>query len=502
MKVGIKSKVFINSFLSCLLLTILLACVSYIYWNSLYFQRKASLVNIIETVVSTTEYFVNLDKSKVLTRQEAQDRVKEYINNIRYNKQEYIFITNTQSYLVLHPVKPDLSGKDMSKFTDPEGLKLFIEFSNIAKLHGKGFLEYMWPRAGSDKPVKKLSYIYYLPEWDWIVGTGVYIDDLQILMFDFMKILLSICSITFVVFIIFGIFFANSIIKSLESICRMLTQTSTSLITKSGELKKSSQNVKEFSKEQEVSTQSTASAISEISSMIGRTFELTNNSKSLANSIAAKTSHSENSMKDLTNSMKGIQEASKMLNEIGAIINEIELKSRIINEIVSKTELLSLNASIEAARAGEHGKGFAVVAEEVGNLAHMSGKSSGEIQTLLQKSREEIQRILVQTIEKVETGQKRTTIVTDSFNDIVNGIKEINLQMGHISDATKEQEIGVKQIANDMGILDQLAFKNAKESDNSLNETEEIIKLSQHLDDLVINTEVIIYGVRKNKNAK
>ena len=73
--------------------------------------------------------------------------------------------------------------------------------------------------------------------------------------------------------------------------------------------------------------------------------------------------------------------------------------------------------------------------------------------------------------------------------------------MGQISDATREQEIGVKQIANAMGLLDQLAYKNTDESENSLKATEEISNASQHLTDIVDKTENVIYGEKKKKIA-
>ena len=202
-------------------------------------------------------------------------------------------------------------------------------------------------------------------------------------------------------------------------------------------------------------------------------------------------------MKNMITSMQGIHEASSKLKEIENIINQIESKTQVINKIVSKTELLSLNASIEAARAGEHGKGFSVVAEEVGNLAHMSGKSSSEIQALLQKSREEVQRILVQTIDRVEDGQKRTLKVSAAFSDIVNGIKEINFQMGQVSDATKEQEIGVKQIATAMARIDSSAINNLSNAEKSVQASSQVFDISKILKTISKETEDIIFGEKK-----
>jgi methyl-accepting chemotaxis protein len=77
--------------------------------------------------------------------------------------------------------------------------------------------------------------------------------------------------------------------------------------------------------------------------------------------------------------MNQINYSNEQMSEIVKVIQEIETKTKVINDIVFQTKLLSFNASVEAARAGEQGKGFAVVAEEVGNLAQMSGNAAKEI---------------------------------------------------------------------------------------------------------------------------
>ncbi|KAB8041079.1 hypothetical protein GCL60_03835 [Silvanigrella paludirubra] len=501
-KKGIKFKILLYSAFSVLIFAIFLLWLSNLYWNVLLNDKKEKLQNIVEIGSTLVKGYIDLEKKGTLSKEEAQTRAKADLNVIRYSGKEYIFITNTEAYQVLNPVKPELSGKDMSGFTDPTGLKLYVEIANLAKKSGSGFIYYMFPKAGSTVPSKKLSYINYFPEWNWIVGTGLYMDDAYTAMTEFLQILLIACIFCIVTLVILGIYFANSVEKPLSEVCKTLLNASAGLLGKCEQLKSSSSSVKKYSKEQESSIQSTAAAISEITSMIGKTTELTGNSAKLANEISMKAEDGEVSMKNMISSMQGIHEASSRLKEIESIINEIETKTKVITKIVAKTELLSLNASIEAARAGEHGKGFSVVAEEVGNLAHTSGKSSNEIRTLLQKSREEVQRILVQTLEKVEDGQKRTTKVSESFTDIVQGIKEINHQMGQVSDATKEQEIGVKQISNAMGLLDQLAFKNTGESEKSLEATDSISIESNNLKDVVHKTERVVFGIGKNISYK
>ena len=499
-KFGIKIKVLLNSFVSVFIFAIFLVWLVNIYWGVLLNNKREKLQSIVELGSTLVDSYIQLEKKKELTKEEAQKRALANILALRYSNNDYIFISNTKSEVVLVPPKPEMSGKDMSNFADPTGFKIYANFSEVAKKSGSGFVEYMFPKAGSSEPVKKLSYIKYMPDWDWIVGTGLYMDDAYNALFDFMKILLFACVFCMIVLIFIGIYFSNSVIKPLVDVCQYLLSSSKTLSNKSDELKKSSGSVKSYSKEQESSIQTTAAAISEITSMIGKTTELTTNSANLANSISTKAVSGEVSMKNMITSMHSIHEASSKLKDIENIINEIEIKTQVITEIVSKTELLSLNASIEAARAGEHGKGFSVVAEEVGNLAHLSGKSSAEIHDLLQKSRDEVQHILAQTIERVEDGEKRTLKVSESFTEIVEGIKEINHQIDQVSSATKEQEIGVKQISTAMGKLDQLAFKNAEESENSLKVTDEISNESNNLNNIVSKTENVIYGFHKKAN--
>ncbi|WP_272866921.1 methyl-accepting chemotaxis protein [Silvanigrella aquatica] len=470
------------------------------YWNLLIDAKKEKLQSIVDVGATLVASYIDLAQKGILSKEEAQKRAKENLNAIRYSGNEYIFLTNSKAYQVLNPVKPELSGKDMSNFKDPTGLKLYVEIARVATTSGKGYVEYMFPKAGSSTPIKKISCIKYFPEWDWIVGTGLYIDDVNNSMIKFIEILLFACLFCIVTFIGVGIYFANSVVNPLVEVCKSLLNSSDSLLHKSNQLKDSSSSVKKYSNDQAASIQTTAASISEITSMIGKTTELTSTSAKLANDISSKAADGEVSMKNMISSMQSIHEASSKLKDIESIITEIETKTQVINKIVSKTELLSLNASIEAARAGMHGKGFAVVAEEVGNLASTSGKSSKEINTLLQKSREEIQRILVQTVAKVEEGQSRTLKVSEAFTEIVVGIKEINNQMMQVSDATKEQEIGVKQIATAMGQLDQLAIKNTGESENSLKVTADISSESNNLKEIVSKTEKVVFGLKKLKS--
>ena len=75
----------------------------------------------------------------------------------------------------MHPIKPELDGKDLSQFNDKNGKVIFVEFSKVAREQGSGFVDYVWPKPGLEEAVPKISYVKGLKSWEWVIGSGVYI---------------------------------------------------------------------------------------------------------------------------------------------------------------------------------------------------------------------------------------------------------------------------------------------------------------------------------------
>ncbi len=263
------------------------------------------------------------------------------------------------------------------------------------------------------------------------------------------------------------------------------------------DLKKGSRSLSESVSEQASSVHETSAAINEITSMVNRTAENAKESTVVARAASEKAEEGQITMKKLVAAMETIQESNAQLQNIAVIINQINTKTAVINDIVSKTELLSLNASIESARAGEYGKGFAVVAEEVGNLAKISGKSAHEIQELITSSQEQVNKILGLTKERVDEGKKVTAEAQESFLHISEDISNMSTVIQQISDATREQEIGVRQISTAMSNIDRATQNSQSAVITTAESANVLVGQSEKLDQTTKDVEFLISGSNK-----
>ena len=110
---------------------------------------------------------------------DAQKRALARVAALRYGNNDYFWVNDMQPRMVMHPMKPEMNGTDISTFKDPNGKALFVDMVNVVKKDGAGFVPYEWPKPGFDKPQPKLSYVTGFAPWGWVIGTGVYIDDLK-----------------------------------------------------------------------------------------------------------------------------------------------------------------------------------------------------------------------------------------------------------------------------------------------------------------------------------
>ncbi len=141
------------------------------------YQRAASLA--VSGAKSIAATYLQKAKTGEMDETSAKQAALAAIKALRFGS-EYVWINDSRHIVVMHPIRPELDGQDMSNFKDPAGTLMFREFVKMANAsEAGGFVPYMWPKPGKDQPVAKISYVSRLAGWDWVIGSGVYADDIN-----------------------------------------------------------------------------------------------------------------------------------------------------------------------------------------------------------------------------------------------------------------------------------------------------------------------------------
>ncbi len=163
-------------------------CLFSLAWSSLRVleartlaDRKAKVRATVEIASALLASHEEQVKAGTTTRAAAQAAAKDQLRALRYEGSEYFWVNDLEPRMVMHPLKPALDGKDLSSYADPDGKRLFVEAVRTVRAGPEraGFLAYRWAKPGHDAPVPKISYVALFEPWGWVVGSGLYLDDLS-----------------------------------------------------------------------------------------------------------------------------------------------------------------------------------------------------------------------------------------------------------------------------------------------------------------------------------
>ena len=149
------------------------------YYNNVETYTDDFLKKNMESLLSVLNAVYITMKSKGYSEDEIKELLKNIVAKTRYGKSGYFWINDSNYKMIMHPIKPSLNGKNISNIKDPNGVYIFKEMVNIAIKKGEGFVHYHWPKPGSNKPVKKISYVKLFKPFKWIIGTGIYVDEIE-----------------------------------------------------------------------------------------------------------------------------------------------------------------------------------------------------------------------------------------------------------------------------------------------------------------------------------
>ena len=147
--------------------------------SSLTQQKQIELKHLAELALGIVKEEHAAAQKGDIAAADAQKRAMARLAALRYGNNDYFWINDMQPRMVMHPMKPEMNGNDLSTNKDPNGKALFVEFVNVVRKDGAGFVSYEWPKPGFNQPQPKLSYVVGFAPWSWVIGTGVYIDDLN-----------------------------------------------------------------------------------------------------------------------------------------------------------------------------------------------------------------------------------------------------------------------------------------------------------------------------------
>lgn len=483
--------------------------------EKIYEGKKDTTQYAVEIAIGTINKFYQDFKDQKITEAVAKEEALKAIKGLRYNEKEYFWINDMNTKMLMHPINEKLINQDLSEKKDAKGKFLFVEMVDIVKKDKAGFLKYYWERPGETIPVPKISYVKGFAPWGWIIGTGIYVDDVAI---EVQTMTTKIWLVLFSVMVFAALLitlFSSYLTKTLINVSSKIASGALAFKNSSTSINESSQEVSLRTDSSAAALQQTSASLEEISCMIKKSTDNLSTLQSISQASKSNVNVGKQSLQEMIESLTSISENNKNINlqidnsnneisNIVTLINEITEKTKVINDIVFQTKLLSFNASVEAARAGENGKGFAVVAEEVGNLAAMSGKASEEIWFILNKSTTKVQEIITKTksniaplmdasVKNLEQGFKIAHGCSSSFDMIVTDSDKINMMVDETFVAFQEQNIAVQEITKAVGDLDLLTQQNSQSAKSNVTYTE---ALNKEADDMNNVTEELTYIIK------
>ncbi len=146
-------------------------------------DRKREMIHALgESAMSSIRYYAELAEGSSISVQEAKRQAASHLRSLRYgpDNKDYFWINDTTPRMIMHPYRPDLEGRYVGDTEDPAGKKLFLAFLDTVKKTGGGYVNYHWQWQDDPSRVfSKISYVQEFPQWHWIVGTGVYVEDVH-----------------------------------------------------------------------------------------------------------------------------------------------------------------------------------------------------------------------------------------------------------------------------------------------------------------------------------
>ncbi len=524
------------------------------YWAglSLLEQEQAQMEkDLLQGRQQLLDQYLKLAQSAIAKTYAAEDTpanreaVKSILRDLRYAEDGYFFVYDFNGVNQVLGPKPEMEGKDLSGLKDADG-KPFIKNIIEAARSGDGFTQYLWDKPSVKKAVEKLSLSRTLDKYQWVLGTGFYIDDIETelaaqrsaaesgLHAELQQNLIISC-IMLLVTIALTAWIGNRISHPLEEVVDALNDiasgegdltrrlksngddevgrlsrafnqfvgqiqdvvsqvggTSQHVFELADRLKTASGQFIDQMQGHRRETEQVVTAVTEMSSTAQEVASSAANAATATSAASHEAADAQGVVATATRSINDlvgeVDQASQVIGQLEQETSKIGSVVEVIRGIAEQTNLLALNAAIEAARAGEQGRGFAVVADEVRSLAGRTQQSTLEINSMLQR----LQAGVAQAVQVMDTSQERsqqtvqeTSKIAHSLDGVATAVDTINEMNLQIATAAEEQNAVSEEINRNLVAIQHIVEQLALAAEDSERSTRDLADTGHQLNDLV-----------------
>ncbi len=437
-------------------------------------SRQLKTQSIVQTTISIIAHHHSQATNGAISVEEAKDEAKAAIQDLRYDDGNYAWINDMDVRMVMHPLKPGLNGKDLKDVKDPNGLALFRAFVDTVKADGAGYVPYMWPKPGKEKPQPKISYVAGYPDWDWVVGTGVYIDDVDDAFFQQAVIFAVLFVVIVSLIVAFALFVGRDISRSVNTLAQSMKALS------AGDM---DSEIPGTARGDELGGMAQAVNVFKQEMIRAEQLDVANKAEEEAQRARAQ------KVDQLTQQFD--QDASGMIQTVSSAATELQSSSQSMSQtadqtielstgVASASEEASNNVQTVASAAEELSSSISEISRQVAQSTHVAGTAVAEVDNANQKVQGladaankigEVVALITDiadqtnllalnaTIEAARAGEagKGFAVVASEVKNLANqtakATEEISNQIGGIQGATQDAVTAIGSIG---GIISQI----------------------------------------------